>query len=396
MATIRLYLDTRRAKDNGEYPIKIGIFHKKNILINTPYSAKKKDWKNNRLTKAVSNFEAKNAKITKMVSEIETKLLDLDRDGKLKSMSDKQLKQVLQTKKSDKPSIFIQTFGDFANSREAERTRELYHNTLTKLLKYDPEPTFERLNYEWLESFDTYLAGQGDKINTRAIEMRNIRAVFNHALKIDITNVYPFRKFDIKKEKTRHRDLEIKEIQNILKYNGKWNHFRDCFILSFYLIGINLKDLLYAKNTDVKKGRLEYRRSKTKQLYSIKIEPEAQEIIDRYPDPEYMTSFIRMYKSYDGFKRAINYALKKLTDPQGNIIDDSMSTYYARHSWATIASDSGVIKDDISESLGHEYGSEVTGIYIDFDITKIDPANRKVIDAIVLPKPKEKTRSKGE
>ncbi len=393
MATIKLYLDTRRAKDNGEYPIKVMVYHRNVILINTPYSCKEKDWKNNRLSKSVTNFEAKNAKISKIVFDIETKLLDLDRDGKLKSLSDKQLKQILQTKKSDKPTIFIQTFKDFADSREAERTRELYNNTLAKLLNYDPEPTFESLNFEWLETFDAYLAEQGDAINTRAIEMRNIRAVFNHALKKDITNIYPFRKFDIKKEETRHRDLEIKEIQNVIKYDGKWNHFRDCFMLSFYLIGINLKDLLFAKKGDVHKGRLEYRRSKTKRLYSIKIESEAQEIINRYPDPEYLVSFIRMYKSYDGFKRAINYALKKITDPQGNIIDETMSTYYARHSWATIASSIGILKDTISESLGHEYGSKTTGIYIDFDITKIDPANRKVIDAVIRPIQKNKAKA---
>ena len=316
------------------------------------------------------------------MSDIEAKLLDLDRDGKLRLLSDKQLKEKLQTKRSDKPTLFIQTYKSFTDTRTAERTRELYNNTLNKILEYDPEPTFEGIDYDWLENFDLHLRQKGDATNTRAIELRNIRAVFNHALKKDITNVYPFRKFEIKKEETWHLDLEIKEIQSIIKYDVKWNHFRDCFMLSFYLIGMNLKDMLFAKKKDVKKGRLEYRRSKTKKLYSIKIEPEAKEIIDRYPDDEYMVSFIRMYKDYDGFKRAINYALKKLTDEEGNVIDERMSTYFARHSWATIASDIGISKDTISEALGHKYGSKITGIYINFDSEKVDLANRKVIDAL--------------
>lgn len=382
MATIRLYLDKRRSKQDGSYPIKIVINHRKDIMINTPYSVKEKEWKNNRIVKSVSNSEAKNAKITKMMSDIEAKLLDLDRDGKLRLLSDKQLKEKLQTKRSDKPTLFIQTYKSFTDTRTAERTRELYNNTLNKILEYDPEPTFEGIDYDWLENFDLHLRQKGDATNTRAIELRNIRAVFNHALKKDITNVYPFRKFEIKKEETWHLDLEIKEIQSIIKYDGKWNHFRDCFMLSFYLIGMNLKDMLFAKKKDVKKGRLEYRRSKTKKLYSIKIEPEAKEIIDRYPDDEYMVSFIRMYKDYDGFKRAINYALKKLTDEEGNVIDERMSTYFARHSWATIASDIGISKDTISEALGHKYGSKITGIYINFDSEKVDLANRKVIDAL--------------
>lgn len=398
MATIRLYLDTRRAKRNGEFPIKIVVNHRKDIMINTPYSAKDKEWRNNRLTKAVPNFKAKNAKITKMISDIESKLLDLDRDDKLTALSDKQLKQILQTKRSDKPSLFIQTYKKYTDSRKAEQTRYLYDNTLKKILEFDAAPTFESINFEWLENFDAYLAQQGNATNTRAIEMRNIRAVFNYALKTDATNIYPFRKFDIKKEKTRHRDLEIEEIHEIIKYEGKWKHFTDCFMLSFYLVGINLKDLLYAKKTDVKKGRLEYYRNKTGRLYSIKIEPEAREIIDRYPDSEYLVSFCRMYQNYDGFKRAINYALKKITNQEGEIIDENMSTYYARHSWATIASKIDIPKDTISESLGHEYGSKITGIYINFDIEKVDPANRKVIDAIVEPiiKPKRKRKTKKE
>lgn len=382
MATIRLYLDIRRVKANGEYPIKVVVNHRGKIMISTPYSVKKSEWRSGRIVKSVPNSNAKNAMITKMVSEIESKMLDLDREGRLQGLSNKKLKEVLQSKKTDKPTLFIETFRIFAGTRQAERTQALYRNTLSKVLQFDPEPTFENINFEWLEEFEQHLRSNGDAINTIAIELRNIRAVFNYALKKDLTNIYPFRKFGIKKEETRHRDLELCEMQNILKYDGKWNHFRDCFMLSFYLIGINLKDLLFAKKKDIKKDRLEYRRSKTKKLYSIKIEPEAQEIINRYPDDEYMVSFIRMYKDYDGFKRAINYALKKLTDVQGSIIDETMSTYHARHSWATIASDIGILKDTISEALGHKYGSQTTGIYIDFDTEKIDQANRKVIDAI--------------
>ena len=84
----------------------------------------------------------------------------------------------MQSKKTDKPTLFIETFRIFAGTRQAERTQALYRNTLSKVLLFDPEPTFENINFEWLEEFEQHLRSNGDAINTIAIELRNIRAVF--------------------------------------------------------------------------------------------------------------------------------------------------------------------------------------------------------------------------
>lgn len=384
MATIRLYLDTRRAKANGEYSIRIIVNHNKDILLTTPYSCSIKEWKNNKLTSAVSNYREKNAFISNMFNDYENKLINLERDNALHTLSDAQLKNILvNDKTANIHSVsFFDTFDYFAKSREAVRTQEIYLGTLEKIKEYDNSASFKSIDLKWLESFDLWLTMSGQAINTRAIHMRNLRAVFNHAIDNEITDKYPFRKFKIKREETRHRDLDIIQIKEVLNYDGKWNVFKDCFMLSFYLCGINLVDILEAKKSDVVKGRLEYRRRKTKQLYSVKIEPEAQSIIDKYSDDEYLVSFIHMYKNYAGFKRGINYALKKLTNESGEVIDEKLSTYYARHSWATIASLLNIPKDVISAGLGHETGSTITSIYINYDQRKVDSANRLIIDFI--------------
>lgn len=64
----------------------------------------------------------------------------------------------------------------------------------------------------------------------------------------------------------------------------------------------------------------------------------------------------------------------------GKVIQKGLSIYWARYSWATYAAEIDVTKDTISEALGHSYGSNITGVYIQFKHEKIDAANRKVID----------------
>jgi integrase len=145
-------------------------------------------------------------------------------------------------------------------------------------------------------------------------------------------------------------------------------------MLIFYLIGINMADLVRATWKDVRDGRLEYKRAKTGRLYSIKLEPEALAIIKKYKGKE------RLLKEFERNVIEpvhIQMVNKWIRDVSG--LPD-ITTYWARHSWATIAASLDVPKETISAALGHELGSKITSIYIDFDQKKVDEANRKVID----------------
>lgn len=385
MASLRLYLDTRRAKKNGEYSIRIIVHHNRDIVISTPFSCSTSEWKDSKLTKTAQNYKSRNLAITSQLIEYENILIDLERDNILHTLNDKELKEILQSggvKKKQNNTSFFDTFDEYTESRRAERTQSLYRDTFNKIKSFDKSARFDTIDIKWLNKFNIWMEKEGLATNTRAIHLRNLRAVFNHALDYELITNYPFRKFKIEREETRYRNLDSNQLREVVAYEGKWEAFRDCFMLSFYLCGINLIDLLNAKKIDIVRDRLEYKRRKTNGLYSIKIELEAWEIINKYKDDEYLVSFIHMYKDYSGFKRGINYALKKLTDRNGNVIDERLSTYYARHSWATIASMLDIPKETISAGLGHEIGSATTGIYIDFDQKKVDKANRMIIDYV--------------
>src|SRR5659263_741182 len=121
-------------------------------------------------------------------------------------------------------------------------------------------------------------------VNGIATYLRWLRVIVNEAIDDDLMTVYPFRKFEIKTETTRNRNLSIDIIRKIRDYKTEIKRreiTRDIFSLQFYLFGINIKDLFYLLPTNVVDGRLQFYRSKSKRLdslgrfYNIKLEPEA-------------------------------------------------------------------------------------------------------------------------
>jgi site-specific recombinase XerD len=164
------------------------------------------------------------------------------------------------------------------------------------------------------------------------------------------------------------------------------------FLLMFFLIGINTKDLYFLKKPD-SKGRINYIRAKTSRKYSIKLEPEALEIIKKYDGGKSLINMSARYKSNLDWQKYMNIELKEIgkaitvelqkTDKKASF-PENISTNWARHSWATIArNDCRIDKDDVALCLGHEdTDNRVTDIYINYDYRIIDESNRKVLDVL--------------
>ena len=125
-------------------------------------------------------------------------------------------------------------------------------------------------------------------------------------------------------------------------------------------------------------GRIEYVRLKTGKRYSILIQPELLEIMKKYQGTRHLFSFCEKYKNANSFSISMNNALRSLRD--------GLTTYYGRHTWATLAFKLGISKDTISLALGHSFGVRVTSTYINADLSRVDEANRKVIDWVLYGK----------
>lgn len=393
MAFISLYLDTRREKKGGLYPLKVNIRHKGKFLLSTGFSVTPGKWTGSEFTNKVENYKTKNASLRKLLNDIENTIFRLEMDGKLKDMPDKVLKGILEKCLPgfvpEKTKLFIDYLSDFIDLKEKPGTKTVYTTTLNKILEFDRTCTFDTMTLDWLRRFEKWMKDSGMKTNAYAIHLRNIRAVFNYAIDEEITTLYPFRKFKIKKEETAKRCLTPEQVALLRGYGCEEHQkrYRDIFMLMFYLIGINAVDLFNLKQ--LVNGRIEYNRAKTGKLYSIKVEPEAMEIIERYKGDNWLLNVLDTYSNYQDFLHRMDVGLKQIGPvvrkglggrKEREPLFPDISSYWSRHTWATIAAGLDIPKETISAALGHEIGSDVTSIYIKFDQKKIDEANRKVID----------------
>lgn len=400
MATIKAFLDTRKngGDANKSATLKLAIAHRKStayIVLNITllpgqWEAKAREVINHPEKKTL------NSVIRKKVVEAETALLKLSDECDINSLSATELRgRILEMTrpKSDKPVVKEDntTLGNvFDRCMELKQggTKNLYKSTRNRLNDFKTKEVIDKMHFEditpaWLTEFDIFLAKQAPSANARAIHMRNLRTVCNFAIDNGITTHYPFRRFRIKHEKTRKRNFDVETLRKIFNHQceEEWQQkYLDFFKLSFMLLGINVVDLCNLK--DVDQGYIGYKRAKTRKQYNVKVEPEALAIIDRYRGKKQLLCFLDSYQNYRHFYNNLCKGLKEVRDQLGL---KELTSYWARHSWATIAASLDIPKDTIAAALGHGENT-VTDIYIEFDMKKVDEANRKVLDWVLYGK----------
>lgn len=422
MAKFSFYLDTRKAVEGGVYPLVLNLAHQsKASRIPLCMRFTKDEWEAAVLSMANdprNKWTAKTEEAYSAKAQYDVNLSRLAKEEALEELTvneirDKLVEMVTGVNKAKlrekrakaKKSLFLPHYRAFMESRATAGTREMYNRTLKKMKEYDAEienRTYEEIDKDWLIGFDAHLQTT-TCANIRNMHFRNIRAAFNGAIDDDLTTCDPFRKFKLPKlEETRKRALTLEQIQMLKCYPCElWQEeYRDLFMLQFYLIGVNLVDLLTAKPEDIVNGRFEYRRDKTHKLYSIKIEKEAMDIIEKYRGKDYLLSPMERYTNHKNYMQHMNRALQKIglhyttsQEKKGQALFPDITTYWSRHTWATVASSLDIPMELIGRALGHSWVNKtITSVYIDFDTRKVDDANRMVIDAVLGKKSKARKK----
>jgi len=264
----------------------------------------------------------------------------------------------------------------------------------------DMNRPIQSLTYKDLIQAEVKLLSRGVKINSVGVYFRTLRAICNKAILQELAphDWYPFRKYKIKKEKTTPRALSLEQIKAYFQLDLPKEHplYKTWCIgrLIFLLRGINLKDLLMLRPADIKSGRIIYRRSKTKKLYSIAILPLAKSILDELHSGgdtlvgkldgklQKLNVSLDSVAEYIQARKVINAHLRRIGKLIG--IDIDITTYVFRYTYANVAKQLGYSKDLIAEALGHEYGNSVTGIYLElFDLEVIDTMNEAIYLKVV-------------
>ena len=398
MITAKIYLDTRSQKKDGSFPVKVYISkNRKYSLVKTGLSSIIENWDNDKFTTNEPNHRAKNVRLRDILNKVEKVIFDVEERGESYSITNDRLKDLIEKKISGKTGgmSFMDCLDEFIGTKTKGGTIAVYTHTKSKILEFDQDATFESINKEWLIRFENWLLERDNKINTIGIHLRNIRSVFNYAIDNEYTNIYPFRKYKIKKEETVKRSLSIEELRELMNFDVEeyQERYRDMFMLMFYLMGINAVDLFNLP--PLKGNKIVFHRAKTNRLYEMKVEPEALSIIKKYKgNGKYMLNVLDDYKNYKDFLHRMNIGLQKIGDVERKGLGGKkhvtpkfpgISSYWSRHTWATIAASLDIPKETIAAALGHSSNS-VTDIYIKFDRKKVEEANRKVIDHLLTNK----------
>jgi len=409
MAKLHFYHDTRSGGD-GEFPIKLRIQHNKcKAYLNTGIRVASEQWDNqNGVVVGHPQSRSLNIILGSKYQHAQEILLKMEIARKVNNYSASELKEIIENDGEEAPDKNRQKFMDFylkcMGGKKKESTRSSYMQALNNMQRFDPlleEKFFEDINLAYLQRFDSWFEERGVTLNARAVYYRNIKSVFNDAIDEQLTSEYPWRRFKIKTTPTKKRNISVEELRLLKDYPIKdefQKKYRDIFMLCFYLRGINAADLFRLKREDIRLGRLNYIRAKTGKPYSVKIEPEAWDIINRYKGRDFILDICDGAKTekeiktkYKGFLKRMDKGLKKIGTykivGRGGKrelypILPFISQYWCRHTCATIMSDIDIPIDTIAASLGHEHGKKVTNIYIEYNEKKVDDANRKLIDYV--------------
>ena len=283
---------------------------------------------------------------------------------------------------------------------------ESFKGLKSSLIRYCDSLDFQftHIDQQWLKGYEMFLIRSGKKENTIGIRFRSLRVIFNKAVseKLVKREYYPFDDFKVSKfhEQTMKRAISKEDIKRIIEldlrtvttYHSPYLSLgRDLFLFSYLSCGINLTDMARIRYCDIFEGRLSYHRQKTGKLISLQLQPMALQIIEKYRksdatpndyvfpilDRKVHKTAVQIRDKVRKANKATNKALHKIGEKLGIPID--LTTYVARHSYATVLKRSGVSTAIISESLGHS-SEKVTQIYLDsFENSQIDEAMKNLL-----------------
>ena len=397
ITSVKLMLNKSRILNNGSYPLVFQVIHnRRKKLLYTGYRMKEEvfDESEGKIMNGVgSTFTATevvkmNRELRKMRNQIDIRIRQLERTREEFAVEDILTQNAFGTGKSQ---FYLLRY----INAQIERKQELkkvgmaaaYKSTRSSLAKFigRPDVRMSEVDLAFVRRYEDFLYSNGASGNTVSYYLRNLRSLYNQAVTDGYhpRGEYPFAKAQTRPAKTVKRALSRTDMQNLADLNlenePELEFTRDLYLFSFYAQGMAFVDIVLLKKTDICNGVLTYSRHKSKQLIRIVVTPQMQGVIDKYnTENEYLFPIIsgEYASGYQKYRLAlgrINRHLKKIA-----VVADikvPLTTYTARHTWATLARDYGAPISVISAGLGHT-SEEMTRVYLkDFDVFMLNQVN---------------------
>lgn len=353
------------------------------------------DFKKNLPKPKCPNYEALLILINEKISEFQRIILDKRLNNA--EFTATTLLQATDTLQAKQPLSVGEAFLNYIQTlKDENRLRyagmfEVSYSSFIKFNKHLDIP-FSDIDVAWLKKYEQWMKSNRYAINTIGTRFRHLRAVFNKAIESKQTTAYPFSSYKLSKvnQQTAKRAISKQDIQRVINYKSKSDMeclAIDLFTFSYFTAGINFIDMAMLERNNITDGQLVYYRKKTKKQIIIPLQNKAVEIIKKYSNehsPYLFPILSPFHKTEVQVANRLHKVLAKVNNHLKEIGEQlklpmPLTTYVARHSYATVLKRAGVSTAIISESLGHS-SEKITQTYLDsFDNEQIGNAMKNLL-----------------
>jgi len=402
MPSYKLKLYKGKIHKDGTHPIVLQIIHnRKTKRVSIGLNAKPDEWieEISRFSKNKRSFRNQNKVLEHFESRAEKTIRTITLEEKQFSFS---LFIAYFFKQSEHIGVieFLEKHVEKLGIEKKYSTQSSYKSTLNVLRKHtrNKEISFYSLNYEFLIDFESYLFQRNCTNGGINHHMRNIRAIFNEAIRkgcceasyYPFTNTHNANGYSLKRvtSKAKPRALNKEDLEklknfDIEAYPNLENAYK-YFFFSYYARGINFTDMAHLTKSDIQGGRISFNRKKTGTHYSFKITKRIAEILEFFDtdNSPYLFPILSDYHQTEKQKKyRIHKCLKKTNKELrkiGVIINSSIpiTSYVARHTWASTLKHKGYSTEIISEGLGHSELSTTKAYLENFNQELIDQTDK--------------------
>lgn len=400
-ATIKIVLDSK-PMSNGYHTIYLRIIKdrkKKNLSLGL--KCLKEHFENEQLTKKHKGYKVENELLTNFKSRANQILRDYQLNNLNYTLEDFEIK--FRGKGNTEKDMNVI---DFFNEIIDEMTRagnisnaKAYQSTRDSIIKFKGKKIkFKDISTTFLEKYEVFLRENGNQNGGISFKMRGFKALFNKARNRQIIpkTPYPFEDYKISKLKSNisKRALTIEEFKKIRDADLSNHQYLidayNYFMFSIYTRGMNFKDMMILKWSNIQNNRIHYTRSKTKGKFNIEIIESTAKILSYYKNQNRPTQFVfpillnekltpeQIHYRKQKVLKTYNSRLKEIAQLVG--IDAKLTSYVARHSFATILKMKGTSIEKISEMMGHADVSVTMNYLKEFSNDDLDIENRKFLD----------------
>jgi site-specific recombinase XerD len=386
--TANILLDTRRPLKSGKYPIKLTIYYLgQKVRYKLPIELSENEWEkiNTSRLRDEALKEIKSKLDFYTGEKFEDCLKKIDDPFSFEKFEDIYFEKYKLVNRNLDVYTAYQNYIDEQEKSEKTSNASIYTTSKKSFQLFKSKLAFDDITPEFLESYERHMLASGKSVAYIAINLRNLKTIYNKAINAGLVKQenYPFKAFRIKKGNNIKKALTIEQLKVLKNHNTKTDAQQkalDFWLLSFYCNGINMIDICRLQYKNIISDQIVFVRKKSEnstvssKTVRIAIIPEIRQIIDKYGNPNkepdnYIFNILphgidakRERDIVQSFTRNINKHMKAVSNDLSFGV--TLSTYWARHSFATFLKRSGISIEVISEALGHT-NIETTQNYLD-------------------------------